>query len=265
MSAIEFLLAPGMAPFTGAFAMVAGLVVIELVMMALGASLMGDGADADLGVDADAGFDLDGVDAHGLGAGGLDIAGPDIDGPDIDGPDIHGPDLDGFDGTTLHTDAPDYSHDTAMPTGIAGWLGFGEAPFILWLAGILTAFGLVGYTLQVILNAAFGVLLNPILAAGAALIPGLWIGRGIARALGRMIPKTESTAITLRSLGDRRGIVVQGTARRGHPAQARIRDGHGNLHYVRVEPVDDGVEIPAGTEVMIRSARGPVLGAIPIE
>ena len=260
MSAIEFLLAPGMAPFTGAFALVAGLVVIELVMMALGASLMGDGADADLGLDADAGVDLDGFEVDALGAGGLDI-----DGPDVDGPDIDGPDLGGADAASLHTDAPDYSPEVAAPTGIAGWLGFGEAPFILWLAGILTAFGLVGYVLQVVLNAAFGILLNPFLAAAAALIPGLWIGRGVARALGRMIPKTETTAISLRSLGDRRGIVVQGTARRGHPAQARIRDGHGNLHYVRVEPVDDGVEIPAGTEVMIRSARGPVLGAIPID
>ena len=153
----------------------------------------------------------------------------------------------------------------AAPSGIAGWLGFGEVPFIIWLAGILTAFGLTGYLLQVIAQAALGVLIHPILAAGIAILPGLRIGRSIARTLGRLVPKTETSAISRRSLGDRRGIITQGTARRGRPAQARVRDGHGNLHYVRVEPVDDGVEIPTGTEVLIRGGRGPVLGAIPID
>lgn len=102
-------------------------------------------------------------------------------------------------------------------------------------------------------------------AAAIAALPGLRLGGMVARALGRLVPRTETTAIARRSLGDRRGTIVQGTARRGHPAQARVRDGHGNLHYVRVEPIDEGVEIRTGTEVLIRNGRGPVLGAIPID
>ena len=237
MSAIEFLLAPGMAPFTGAFALVAGLLLVELVMVMLGGSLIGDGegpeldADADVGGDIDADFEAD-VDA------------------DVD----------------LDADADlDAGADHAAPTGIAGWLGFGEVPFIIWLAGILTAFGLSGYVLQLVSGNVYNVLLHPVLAAAIALLPGLRIGRTVARTLGRLVPKTETSAISRRSLGDRRGVVVQGTARRGHPAQARVRDGHGNLHYVRVEPIDDGVEIPTGTVVLIRGGRGPVLGAIPID
>lgn len=60
-------------------------------------------------------------------------------------------------------------------------------------------------------------------------------------------------------------MIAQGTARRGNPAQARIRDGHGNFHYVRVEPVDDGASYPQGTEVLIRDGRGPVLLALAID
>lgn len=246
MSIMEFLLAPGMALFTGAFALVAGLVVIELLMMLFGASLMGDAdasLDADTGLDADAGLDID----AGFDAPDGDLS---IDGGEADF------DLDGADGDV---DAP------ATPSAVAGWLGFGEVPFIIWVAGTLTAFGLAGYVIQSLSSMTFGALMPWWGAAAIALLPGLRIGGLFARALGRAVPKTETSAISRRSLGNRRGVIAQGTARRGQPAQARVRDGYGNLHYVRVEPVDDGVEIPTGTEVLIRGGRGPVLGAIPID
>ncbi len=110
-----------------------------------------------------------------------------------------------------------------------------------------------------------GELISWPIASALVALPSLRLGAGIARLLGRLVPKTETTAISRRSLGDRRGVIIQGTARRGHPAQAKVRDGHGNLHYVRVEPIDDQVEITTGTEVMIRGGRGPVLFAFPID
>lgn len=241
---IEFLLDTGMAPFTGALMLVAGLLIVELVMSLVGGSLMGD-ADAADGLDSadvDAGmeFDADGVDATELDAGDIDGAEFDPEGGDA----MEGP---------------------AGGGGIAAWLGFGQVPFILWLAGLLTAFGLVGYAIQVVASSALGTLLPWWGAAGLAALPALRLGGWFARTLGRLVPKTETTAINRRSLGDRRGVIAQGTAKRGSPAQARVRDGHGNLHYVRVEPVDDGVEIPQGTEVLIRGGRDAVLLAIPID
>lgn len=240
LTLISFLLDPGMLPFTGALLFVAGLLIIELVMSLLGASLMGDaGGDAEF--DVDAGVDgFDGVD----GADSLDVA-------DLDSAEAF--DLEGIEGAG------------ATSGGIASWLGFGQVPFVLWLAGTLTAFGLVGYGVQSAASGVFGGLLPWALAVPLSVIPALWLGRGFARVLGRMVPKTESSAISRRSLGNRRGVIAQGTARRGSPAQARVRDGYGNWHYVRVEPVDDGVEIPQGTEVLIRGGRGAILGAIPLD
>ena len=239
MQILSFLLDSGMAPFTFALALVAGLLVIEMIMMLLGASLMGDGGDADFDADfdaeLDAGFDTE-LDA--------DLADTDFDADAID---------------------TDGASATGGAGGIASWLGFGEVPVILWLAGMLTAFGVVGYLLQLVTLNVLGGTLPAIAAAAIVILPSLRIGRWVARVLGKAIPKTETTAISRRSLGGRRGVVAQGTASRGRPAQARVRDGHGNLHYVRVEPVDDDAQYPQGTEVLIRDGRGPVLLALSID
>lgn len=226
MGAAHLLLEPGLAPFSLALAVVAGLLLLEVVFGLMGVSLIGDGADATPEFDsadlaADAGLDL-----------GAEAA--------LDGP---GP---------------------VPPGGASAWLGFGKVPAVLWLAGMLTGFGISGYLLQLVLSSVTGVLLPAWAAALVAVPPALAGGRWFARTLSRIVPRTESAAISRRSLGDRVGIVVQGTARRGMPAQARIRDGHGNLHYVRVEPVDDDGEIAAGTEVIILRGRTDVLKAMPV-
>lgn len=236
VSALTFLLDPGMTPFTMALALVAGLLVLEVVMSLIGLSLMGEGPDADIGdAEFDAEFDTE--------------VGADMDGAaEIDGAD------------------PDGDLSTAGTSGgLSAWLGFGEVPIILWAAGMLTAFGTSGYLLQTASTAALGITLPLAAAVPLCLPPTVMAGRWFARTLARIVPKTETTAINRRSLGGRRGVIAQGTARRGNPAQARIRDGHGNFHYVRVEPVDDGASYPQGTEVLIRDGRGPVLLALAID
>lgn len=293
MSPIALLLDPGMQPFTGALMLVMGFLIIELVLSLLGASMMGDGPDAPGDIDADLGADFDadpgadfgadfdadfdaGADPGGLDGPDMAAAIPEAHGLHVDSLDVDG--LDAVDAGGLETDAPEAaaaagdgssaggsSAGDPSAGGLAGWLGFGQVPFILWLSGLLTAFGLAGYLLQVVSVSTLGAPLGWPLAAAVVLVPSLAIGGRFARLLGRLLPKTESSAINRRSLGGRRGIVVQGTARRGRPAQARVRDGFGNWHYVRIEPVDDDVAIPARTEVLVRDGRGPVLLAIPLD
>lgn len=244
---VNFLLDPGMVPFTAALAFVAGLVIAELISSLLGSSLMGDADAPDF--DADADF----IDA--------DIADPAMGGAGTSGVDFASAHVEA--GETL-----DGGAETAEPgaeaSGVFVWLGFGEVPFILWLAGMLTGFGLVGYGLQITAESFLGQTLPAWAAVTIALIPSLSLGRWFARTLGRTVPKTETTALARRSLGDRRGVIAQGTAQRGRPAQARVRDGHGNLHYVRVEPVDDDAALPPGTDIWIRGGRNNVLLALPI-
>lgn len=255
MTAISWLLAPGMAPFSVAIGLVAGLLMLELVALMLGGSLFGadaDSIDVDTGADADLGLDLDGADIDGPDLDGADIDGADFDGADFDAPDMHGPD-----------------HPAAAPlgagTGILSWLGLGEVPFAIWLAGMLTAFGLVGYALQVGTLSAFGAMLPALPAAALALIPSLWAGRAVARAIGRLVPRTHSEAVSRRHLGGRTGVITTGTAAVGRPAQARVTDRYGNIQYLRVEPFRPGRTIPEGTEIAVLWGKGPVYQAIPLD
>ncbi|MGB0534615.1 MAG: OB-fold-containig protein, partial [Paracoccaceae bacterium] len=59
-----------------------------------------------------------------------------------------------------------------------------------------------------------------------------------------------------RFLGGHRGVITQGTATRGHPAEAKIKDRHDNIHYLRVEPLEDDGVFPQGSDVTLIRKRG---------
>jgi len=193
-------------PFTLALTLVAGLFLLEIIMLVLGGSFLSMEADApELDLDAD--FDID-----------LDVE----------------PDL-----------APDLS---IAPSGL---FGLKEVPFMMWLVSFLTMFGLAGLVLQSSLNATFGAPLPAILAALIALPAGLFGARFIARVIARIMPKHESEAMRTRYLGGHHGTITQGVAKRGKPAEAKIKDRFGNFHYLRVEPLDDADVIPQGAAVHV--------------
>lgn len=75
----------------------------------------------------------------------------------------------------------------------------------------------------------------------------------------------ETEALSERSLGRRRGVVTQGTAAKGRPAEVRVMDRYGNAHYLRAEPFAKGEEITQGTEVLvIRDRRQDAYVLIPL-
>ena len=206
----EFFLSAATAPFTFALALLFGLLALEVVAALVGGTILGIGAEADAGVDVDMGVD-----------GGLDA------------------DLD-------LTDAEPGMGEPA--DGLSALLGLGQAPFMVWLAMLLTGFGLTGLAMQTGAGGALPVWLAAIPAAAA----GLVLARQASVAFARLLPKTETTALETRQLGRTRGVVTQGTATRGRPAEVRITDRHGNVHYLRAEPAHDGDAIPQGTEVIVR-------------
>ncbi len=54
-----------------------------------------------------------------------------------------------------------------------------------------------------------------------------------------------------------------GTARRGSPAQARVSDVHGQVHYVMVEPYDDDHSFGQGDTVRLDRRDGNIFIAVP--
>jgi membrane protein implicated in regulation of membrane protease activity len=136
---------------------------------------------------------------------------------------------------------------------LLGWLGIGQVPLLMLLVVFLAAFGLLGLALQ----QAAGPL-SPWLAsaiAGAAALPVTGVG---ARGLARIMPQDETTAVSLDTLVGKRGTITVGTARRGSPAQARVKDVHGQTHYVMVEPQNEEHPIAQGETVLLVRRDGHV-------
>ena len=217
-------------PFTIALALLFGLLALELLLALLGGTLLGLGADADV--------DLD-IDAPDLGD--LDI---DLGDPDFGDFDLGDTDLD------LDADV-DSDIDTNIGAGPASWLGMGKVPVLIWFASILVSFGITGIVIQTFANSTLGFSLPAYLVAVPAGVAAIWFARRFGEVFARLLPKTETTAMSERHLGRRVGVVSQGTAKRGMPAEVRVTDRHGNLHYLRAEPVRDSEEIPQGTRVLV--------------
>ena len=138
--------------------------------------------------------------------------------------------------------------------GLAGaldWLGVGKLPLSILLTLWAAGFGLSGLAIQELALSATGArlpMLLPSLVALGLSFPLLKISGLILRPI---IPRDETEAVSTQSLLGSEGEIVVGVARRGRPAQARVKDKWGNAHYVQVEPDSDVDEFPAGAKVLL--------------
>ncbi len=144
-----------------------------------------------------------------------------------------------------------------------GWLMVGKVPALVLLVALLTGFGLTGLMLQGVVQSVTGMLLPGLIAAVPAIAVAMpltrWIGKGIVR----IIPADETSAISRREFIGLVAIVTLGTGRPGKPVQARLRDRHGQSHYVMVEPDRGAPDLAQGTEVLLVSRSGSRFKAIP--
>lgn len=220
---LDLFAAPASLPFAIALTVVAGLFVLEILSALLGGSILGVGSDApDVDIDADFDFGVEGL-------ADADLA---VD-PAVDG-------IDASDGTG----------------GIFTWMGARDVPFLIWLVSFLTMFGLFGLVLQSLIASTVGAPLPATLAVLIAIVPALAVTRVIANWVALIMPKTVTTAVKARHMGGYHGTITQGTATRGKPAEVKIKDRHGNIHYLRVEPLHDDASFPPGSDVTLIRKRG---------
>lgn len=155
----------------------------------------------------------------------------------------------------------DLDSDLDAPEGwpLLDWLGLKHGlPVLIWLTSLLACFTFAGLAVQQIAAAALGAPLFWPIAAALALVIALVANVFCASLLAGIFPDVESTVIRAESLLRRRGTVLEGTARRGAPARAKVIDHHGQAHYVMVEPHDDGDAIAQGQSVLLVRKDGPV-------
>jgi len=174
----------------------------------------------------------------------IDSALPDFD-IDMDGP---------------HLDTPPM--EMGPLSVLLSWLSFGRVPALVVLVLLFSSFGLLGFIEQEAMRRTFGFALDPWIASVPAAIGAAFVTRHAGRALGRIIPKEETDAVSTGSFVGRVATVFRGTASSGRPAEAKLTDIHGKTHYLLVEP-DEAEEIYSeGSEVVVIRQEGSVYRVI---
>ena len=146
--------------------------------------------------------------------------------------------------------------DAGMLDGLLTLLGIGRVPLTIWLALFLFLFAGIGLSIQELAASLTGGPLYSWLAALIAGVAALPVTGIFARPLGRIMPKDHTTAVSTDSLVGRRARITDGVARQASPARARVKDVHGQSHYVMVEPHEASSELHAGDEVLLVRREG---------
>lgn len=144
------------------------------------------------------------------------------------------------------------------------WLGLGRGiPILVWLTALLACFTFAGLAIQQAAQAILGAPLPWIIAAALALAAGLVANGFVSGLVAGFFPEYESTVVDAAELLRLRATVLEGTARRGAPARAKVIDPHGQAHYVMVEPHADDGAVPAGETGMLVRKEGPLFFVLP--
>jgi hypothetical protein len=165
----------------------------------------------------------------------------------------------------VHLDAHVDVHADAHAGGpdLLGWLGIGKVPLLIVIVVLLAFFALIGIGIQQLAEAVWGAPLSPWVAGPAAFVGALPLTGIGARGLARIMPSDETTAVGIGTLVGKRAEIVIGTARRGSPARARVRDVHGQTHYVMVEPTEEDGLIEAGATALLVRREGELFFGLP--
>lgn len=156
----------------------------------------------------------------------------------------------------------DADFDLDADTDLLGWLGFGRIPFLMLVTLLLASFGIIGLLGQQLSTDLLGHLIDPWVAAPAALVAALPVTGVTANLLARVMPRDHTTAISVEELVGNGATIVTGRARAGSPARARVIDHHGQVHFVMVEPNEDGQVLEEGESVLLVRHEGPVFRAV---
>ncbi len=142
------------------------------------------------------------------------------------------------------------------------YLHVGKLPLTILLMLFGLCFGAGGIALQSMVRAQSGTFLPPFLATILAFLLSLPLLRLSGLVLRPLLPREESEAVSSDSFIGLEAQITLGTARRGQPAEAKVRDKWGKTHYISVEPNEENQILTAGSQVLLLTKHGHVFRAI---
>lgn len=134
---------------------------------------------------------------------------------------------------------------------LLSWINVGRLPLLMLIVVFLFGFGMTGLIGQRIVAAVIGQPGPWFLAAPLAFAVALPVTRVFGRGVARIMPRDETTAVSRDSLVGRVAVIVTGEACQSSAAQARVRDEHGQVHYVMVEPDNAADVFSQGSSVLL--------------
>jgi hypothetical protein len=161
----------------------------------------------------------------------------------------------------IDADLPDVE-SPGVVSQVLGWFLIGKVPFVVVFIVLLTTFGIAGYIVQSSVQSLTGSLIPALLASPMAMLMALPATRLSVAGIARIMPRDETEAVSSDSFVGRVAVITTGNARAGYAAQARLRDEHGQTHYVMVEPDSAKEQLPQGSEVLLIKKQGVHFTAI---
>lgn len=145
--------------------------------------------------------------------------------------------LDSFlpDGVDVDLDADGLHAFDSLESALA-WLYIGRVPMMMLMVLYFTIFGLTGFTVQYLMMEIFNNPLNVWLAAILTFVVSLVLMHYAAGGLYKIMPKDETTALSVTDLVGREATIILGECKIGKPAQAKLTDQFNQTHYILIEP-----------------------------
>ena len=169
-----------------------------------------------------------------------------------------------FDGGDIALEA-DVDSDVEFENGFVSkyiaWVKVKDVPVLILLIIFLGSFSIIGFSLQSILNQFLEFTLPLIIAVPLSIVLCMPLYLWVSKKLGTKLFKEETSALLESSFVGKVAEIVVGTSRLGYPAEAKLKDIYGQLHYIMVEPEDDEIEFKQGTKVVLTEKKGLIFSA----
>ena len=131
------------------------------------------------------------------------------------------------------------------------FIGFGRVPFVMVLMSFLATFGLAGYLVQWATISFVGRPLDYLGAVPLAVALSIPATGRICAVLARVLPKEQTSAVSVSTFVGRTAVVRYGTATAALPASATVLDEHGRKHFIHIKAESESTDLAEGETILI--------------
>jgi len=168
----------------------------------------------------------------------------------------HSFDLHAYDGH--HADV----EQSGLLGGMLGWVNAGRVPMLIVVITWLAAFAASGFVIQTLATHLWTAL--PALAASlVAFLLAAPATRFTTRLVSRIVPRDETYVVTNDDLVGRVAEVTLGPLDQGPAGRVKVRDAHGNWHFLMAKAAEGHAPVPTGTQVLLVDRKDSTFLVIP--